>query len=155
MEREVTLLGVHHPEFIDGEWERVDHPVVGPFADGAPDLGWEGDTRLVVYLHNPSKTFVLWRYEHDGQYRPVQPLPYNLTPASVNETITNLIRTDQRRGFDAYQEVVDSQAAYDRAAANETKDRISDFADKLLYGLSRSHMPGVDVTVLRQVPSRR
>jgi hypothetical protein len=70
-ERELTLSTVYHPEHMDGGWQRVDHPTVEPFQKGAPDLGWEGDPRLVVYLCNPTKQFVLWRLEHDDEYRRV------------------------------------------------------------------------------------
>lgn len=156
--REQTLVGLQHPEYInDGEWVRVDHPTVAPLQDGAPTLGWEGDPRLAVYLHLESKTFVLWRLEANQEYLPVATfgLGQEITPASVNATIRRLIEVDGRRGFDPAQDVLDTQAAL---AADQTRirqDWLGDFADKLIYGLSRSHLPGVDVTRIRQVPSRR
>jgi type I restriction enzyme M protein len=55
-----------------------------------------------VYLHNESKTFVLWRLEHDGEYRPACQLPpgQEITPGNISRLIQNLIRIDNRRGFD-------------------------------------------------------
>lgn len=153
--REETLLTVWHPEFIGNDWQRVDHPVLAPLHNGAPDLGWEGDQRLVVYLHKPSQTFVLWRLEADGQYSPCMNLPYTLSPQAVNETIRRLIDHDTRRGFDAYQSIIDAQELADRHREQDRMDAIVQFADKLHYGLSRSHLPGVWATRVRNVTSRR
>lgn len=155
--REETLLRADHPEFIGNEWVRVDHPTCDPFQTGAPDLGWEGDERLVVYLHKEAETFVLWRLEANGEYMPISTfgIGQEITPASVNHTIRDLIRTDTRRGFNAYTTVMDAGEAVAKDQARRQLDWLHDFADKLLYGLSRSHLPGVDVTRIRQLPSRR
>ncbi len=144
--REATLLGVTHPEFIDeGAWQRVDHPVLSPLVEGNADYGWAGDERLVVYLHLESKTFVLWRLEHDAEYRTVAQLSGTITPENVNRLCKRLVEVDTRRGFDAYQDVVGAQEAQDRAQAVEREAWVSQFADKLLFGLARSHLPGVDI----------
>lgn len=155
--RELTLHTVHHPLFIDNEWMLVEHPTVAPLQDGAPDLGWEGDPRLAVYLHKPTQTFVVWRLESNGEYLPVARfgIGQEITPASINQTIRDLIRVDSRRGFDPYADVIARQDEVARDQAREQAAYISDFADKLLYGLSRSHLPGIDVTRVRQLPARR
>jgi hypothetical protein len=157
VERELTLASVHHPEYIDNTWQRVDHPTVRPLTEGAPDLGWEGDSRLVVYLHKRAQTFVLWRLESDGEYRPLGHFGIGgeISPASINETIRSLIRSDSRRGFDPYESVVVAQEAVTRDQERVYRDRLEAFADRLLYGLSRSHLPGVDISRIRQLPSRR
>lgn len=148
MERELTLASIHHPEFIGNDWQLVDHPTVRPIADGASELGWEGDNRLAVYLCKPTQQFVLWRLEHDGEYRPVAQLPsgQSITPASVNKLISRLVEIDSRRGFDPYQDVISTIEQAEKAQADAQRERISDAADKLLFGLSRSHLPGVDIS---------
>lgn len=157
MERETTLLTVHHPEFIGNDWQRVDHLVIRPLTDGAPDLGWEGDDRLVVYICKPTQQFVLWRLEADGEYRPCATLPPNasMTPGNVNELIRRLVAHDTRRGYDAYTDVVTQQDLAARDAERVRQEWVADFADKLHYGLSRSHLPGVWATRVRNAPSRR
>lgn len=154
--REETLISVFHPQFIDDDWVRVDHPAVAPLSDGAPALGWEGDQRLVVYLHKPTQRPVLWRLEADGEYRPVAQLPEGGTVStqSINALIARLVERDTRRGFDAYQHVMDAQAAQDRAQESTRAAWLGDFSDKFHYALSRSHLPGVDITRVRNVTSR-
>lgn len=148
MNRELTLTAVHHPEFIGDEWQLVDHPTVRPIADGAPDLGWEGDARLAVYLCKPTQQFVLWRLEADNEYRPVAQLPSGqaITPESVNRLCRRLVEIDQRRGFDPYLDVIGTIEKVEKAEAAAQSERISEVADKLLFGLSRSHLPGVDIS---------
>lgn len=147
MERELTLATVTHPQFIDGGWIRVDHPTLDPLTQGEPTLGWEGDNRLVVYLHQPTQTFTLWRLEHDGEYRPVAKLPEgaSITPESVNRLVSRLVEVDQRRGFDPYADVIRTQAIADRRAASDRQSWVSDFADKFHFALARTHLPGIDV----------
>lgn len=148
MQREVTFLRVVHPEWIDNDWLRVDHPTLDPLVGGEPTLGWEGDTRLAVYLHQPSTTFVLWRLETDGEYRPLARLPEgaSITPESVNQLITNLIRVDQRRGFNPYDDVIDVENERSRHQATDRQAQVNDFADKFHFALTRTHLPGIDVT---------
>lgn len=155
--RELTLATVYHPEFMEGGWQRVDHPTCAPFQDGAPDLGWEGDPRLVVYLCNPTKQFVLWRLEHDDEYRPVMTLPpgASMTPENVNSAIRRLIEADTRRGADAYAKVMASLDAYDREQERLRQDQVAAVADHIHWGLAHAHLPGIDITRPRQVLSRR
>lgn len=148
MERELTISTVYHPEHIDNDWQLVDHPTVLPLQQGAPDLGWEGDPRLAVYLCKPTQQFVLWRLEADNEYRPVAQLPAGaaITPDSINKLIGRLVEIDQRRGFDPYQDVLSAIAADEKAQEDAQRERIGEVADKLLFGLSRSHLPGLDIT---------
>ena len=158
MTRELTFATVHHPEFIDdGTWMLVDHPTVRPLQDGEPTLGWDGDPRLAVYLHLQSECFVVWRLEANGEYLPVAQygLGQSITPESINQTIRDLIRTDSRRGFDPYDAVIEAQNIVDRHQETDRQAQVHELADKMLYGLSRSHLPGVDVTRVRNVTSRR
>lgn len=145
MERELTLLRVEHPQFIDNDWIRVDHPTVEPLQGGMPTVGWEGDPRLVIYLHKPSQTFVLWRLEHDGEYRPTASISGDITPESINRLCARLVEIDQRRGFNAFQEVMDTQARQDAEVEQRRIEASNAFADKFLFGLARSHLPGVDI----------
>jgi hypothetical protein len=155
--RELTLATVYHPEHIGNDWQRVDHPVLDPLTHGAADLGWEGDDRLVVYLCKPTQQFVLWRLEANGEYGPCAALPPNgsLTPGNVNELIRRLVAHDTRRGYDAYQDVIDQQAMAARHAETDRLAHIEQFADKLHFALARSHMPGVWATRVRNAPTRK
>ena len=148
MDRELTILSIHHPEFIGNDWQLVNHPTVAPLQEGAPELGWEGDSRLAVYLCKPTQQFVLWRLEADNEYRPVAQLPAgaSITPDSVNKLCRRLVEIDQRRGFDPYQDVLTSIEKAEKVQADAQRERISETADKLLFGLSRSHLPGVDIS---------
>ncbi len=148
MDRELTILAVHHPEHIGNDWQLVTHPTVAPLQDGAPDLGWEGDNRLAVYLCKPTQQFVLWRLEQDNEYRPVAQLPAgaSITPDSVNKLCRRLVEIDQRRGFDPYLDVIQAIEKDEKEQADVQRERIGEVADKLLFGLSRSHLPGVDIT---------
>lgn len=148
MDRELTILAVHHPEFIGNDWQLVTHPTIAPLQQGAPDLGWEGDARLAVYLCKPTQQFVLWRLEGDNEYRPVAQLPAgaSITPDSVNKLCRRLVEIDQRRGFDPYQDVISSIQKEEQAQEAAQQERVSEVADKLLFGLSRSHLPGVDIS---------
>lgn len=146
IERELTIAQVAHPLNIDGDaWLRVDHPTLDVLANGEPTLGWEGDPRLVVYLHGASDTFVLWRLEADGEYRAVAQLHGLITPESINRLCARLVEIDQRRGFDPFEDVMKAQDAHDLEAAKSREAWVSDFSDKLLFGLARSHLPGVDI----------
>ena len=145
--RELTLTTVFHPQFLEGGWIRVDHPTLSPLANGEPTLGWEGDPRLVVYLCQPTQNFVLWRLEHDGEYRPVAKLPTGaeITPANVNSMIKRLVEIDVRRGWDPYIDITTKQESLDRDKERNRKDATAAYADKFHFALSRSHLPGIDV----------
>ena len=151
--REQTISAVYHPPFIDGDWILVDEPVTRPLQQGAPTLGWEGDPRLAVYLHQPSKTFVLWRLEASNEYMPVGQfaLAGDLTQAAVNHTIRRLIEVDSRRGYDPGEAVMLEVAKGDNLREEAHKARVSQMADKLMFALSQSHMPGVDVNYPRNL----
>jgi hypothetical protein len=151
--RELTIVKVAHPEHIGNEWLLVDHPVIRPLQDGEPTLGWEGDSRLAVYLHKPSKTFVLWRLESNGEYLPISNygIGESITPGTVNETIRDLIRTDSRRGFDPGADVFAKLDARDAENEYQHRQRVGATADKLLFALSKSHLPGIDVSYPRNL----
>ncbi len=155
--RELTLTTVRHPQFIGNDWQLVDQPTVRPLTDGAPELGWEGDPRLAVYLHKPAQAFVLWRLEANGEYMPVGHfgLGADITPAGINQTIRRLIEVDSRRGFDPGADVIGRIQADEAAAEKDRHAALEQFADKFLFGLSRSHLPGIDITRVRNVNSRR
>lgn len=145
--RELTLTTVSHPEFIDGgAWQRVDHPVLLPIFQGNAEVGFEGDSRLVVYLNLEHQTFVLWRLEHDGEYRPVAQIAGSINEDNVNRLCARLVEIDTRRGFDAGAEVIAAQDAYHAASEARMAEASNAFADKLRFALARSHLPGVDVS---------
>jgi hypothetical protein len=154
--RELTYASVVHPEYLDGQM-LVTHPTLDPLTQGAPDLGWEGDARLAVYLNTETQRFTLYRLEVDSEYRGVAVLPPGgeITPANVNRLCTRLVETDQRRGFDAVADIADAQATYRRDAEREQRASIESFGDKFHYALSRAHLPGVDIQRVRNVTSRR
>lgn len=155
MEREVTILGNVHPEFLEnGTLLRVDHPTVDPLTSGAPTLGWDGDSRLAIYLHLQSQRFILYRLESDGEYRGIARLPIGaeITPASINSLITRLIEIDSRRGFDPGADVEKAQAKAEKARLANLSAQIAEVGDKLHFGLARQYLPGIDVFRPRQVP---
>lgn len=157
MERELTLTAIYHPQFIDTEWQLVEHPTVDPLTKGDPTLGWEGDPRLAVYLYNPTKQFVLWRLENDEQYRPVCKLPPNasITQENINRLIRKLQMIDQRNGHNPYEAVMAAQEYEANAIENERQSRLADFADKFHFALSRAHLPGVTISRVRNILPRR
>lgn len=150
------IVAVDHPEHLYGML-RVDHPTLDPLTQGAADLGWEGDPRLVVYLNQLTDRFFLYRLEDDNQYRGVAQLPAGgeITPANVNQLCRMLVRTDQRRGFDPVADIVAAQDAYQRKAAADRQAFIEGWADKFHYTLARSHLPGIDISRPRLTTSRR
>lgn len=150
--REATLLAALHPETYRGtdgvERRRVDLPVLFPLEHGAPDLGWEGDTRLVMYANPVLDQWELWRLEHDGVYRhtgihsPTGAM--GMSPEDVNRLIRLLIEKDTRRGFDPAQRVLQVAREVDVAKEKERADWIyGEAAPKLQWALKRSHLPGV------------
>lgn len=155
--REETLLTVDHPEFIDGQWQRVDHPTCAPLQDGLPTVGWEGDPRLVVYLCLPTKQFVLWRLEATNEYLPVCALPSGgeITVQNIARLCARLVEIDTRRGHDAHQSVMDAIDTYERHQETDRQAWLGDVADRLLFGLANSHLPGISITRPRQLLSRR
>ena len=156
--RELTLATVIHPDFLeDGTLMLVDHPTVAPLQDGAPDLGWEGDNRFAIYLHLADQRFIVYRLEHDNEYRGFARLPVGaeLTPESINSLIGRIIAGDTRRGADPVGDIVRAQAAWERDRVREQTAQIADIADKLHWGLARSHLPGLDITRPRHTLSRR
>lgn len=149
MARELAIATVIHPEFLfDGTYLRVDHEGLRPLDDF--------DQRLAVYLHLRNQNFVLFRLEHDNEYRAVAQLPQGrvLNGETVNSLIQRLHEHDTHRGFDAHLEVVSAQDAIEREKRRVQLDFVTDWADKLHFGLSRSHLPGVDITRPRQAPIR-
>lgn len=145
--REITFLDLVHPEYIDGgAWQRVDHPVLAPIAAGIAELGWEGDSRLVVYLNLEHSTFVLWRLEGDGEYRAIASIEGTINEANVNSLCARLVEIDTRRGFDCYADVMAAEDAKDAARTDRINEIALAFSDKLRFGLARSHLPGVDVS---------
>ena len=132
---------------------RVDHPTVRPLSEGAPDLGWEADPRWAIYLHLQDKRFVVYRLEHDNEYRGFARLPegQELTPESINQLILRIIAGDSRRGADPVAEIVRAQAEWQRDRDRENRAFIGDLADKLMWALSRQHLPGLDIPKQRFV----
>lgn len=163
MEREETLAGVLHPEWLrppnGPPRQRLDHPCTWPLEYGAPDLGWEGDNRLCLYANAAANTWELWRLEHDGEYRQTglsSPPGVSIPgPEQINKLIKRLVDIDTRRGFDPHEESIVVARTIDEARAKSRSDRIQgDVAPKLRWALGRSYLPGVDV-LPRQSPARR
>jgi hypothetical protein len=156
--RELTIASVYHPEYLfDGALMRVDHPTVRPLVEGEPTLGWEGDPRLVIYLHLRVERFVLYRLEADGEYRGVAQLPAGaeITPESMNKLIARLVAVDTRRGYDAMTDLDKAEASVLRAKATDYQAELEQVADALHFGLARSHLPGIHHTRIRNAPSKR
>lgn len=141
--REITYATVTHPEFM-GDFRHVDIPAL---ANPAPVLGWEGDPRLAVYWTGTKH--ILYRLEADGEYRGICEIEGRLGTETINRIICRLIEIDQRRGFKPGEVADQMDTDREREADRVLTDQIHAFADKLHYGLSRSHLPGIDVTRVR------
>lgn len=155
--RELTLVGVAHPEFLEeGQYLLVDHPITAPLTEGDPTLGWEGDSRLAIYLHLENKNFVLFRLEHDNEYRAVARLPEGrvLDQQQMNLLIKRLVEHDVRRGFDPYQEIVKTQEAIEKDLRRNQHDQNIELGDKLHWAFAHSYVPGFDICRPRQVPKK-
>ena len=128
-----------------------------PLTEGEPSLGWEGDSRLVIYLHLKNQNFVLFRLEADNDYKPIAKLPTGrpLDQAQINSLIVNLIKHDHRRGFDPYEEIMAAQEKIRADEAQVRADQMAQLGDKIHWGLARSYLPGIDITRPRQLLPRR
>lgn len=149
--REATLL-TPHPDLLPNGWSRVDHPELAKLQKGEPVLGWEGDPRLAVYTNR--RVHVLYRLEADNEYRGVCVIQGTLGVDTINALIVRLVEIDTRRGWDALASVDASEATVARDAKRERDAWMLDFADKFLYGLSQSHIPGINVTRIKNAPRR-
>lgn len=140
----LALLGVVPPEHI-GPAALVDpaDPFVQPLRKGDPTFGWEGDTRLALYLDVAGSAWELWRLEWDGVWRrcctlealsKAQPLGFR-GPDAVAQMIGWLVAHDARRGFDPGRavraQVEQSEGEKDRARADWSEEA----AMRLRHGL--------------------
>lgn len=147
--RELTIHTVVHPQYLeDGLFLLIEHPGLKPLEDY--------DDRYAIYENLQTQQFVLFRLQHDNIYRPEATLPPGrfLNEATINALITRLIDHDTRRGFDPYLDIVKAQEAHVQAQKSERRAWIEEVGDKLHWGLSRSYLPGVDITRPRLVPKR-
>lgn len=133
---EQTLGRVTHPVLMDGG-VLIDDAVADRLQRGDPTVGWEGDTRLALYLNRHRRQWELWRLESDGQYRPAKVLSTEGRRGidAVGELLLWLVTHDGRRGY----KVIDSsmvdhdQAAADRAYAAD--QHMSEAAERVAHGL--------------------
>lgn len=143
---EPTLARVDHPETlrvdsIDGvtHLQRVDHPAVRPLQDGLPAVGWEGDTRLCMYVDLRANVWVLMRLEADFQYRTVtvSPMGRQLNDEEINKLCLRLVLHDTRRGFKPKEAVDAHNASVDKEKKAASDEHIEQVADKLAWGLKK------------------
>lgn len=144
--RELTIAKILHPEYLEsGAYLRVDHPGLNALT--------EYDARCVIYVNLLTDNFVLFRLEHDNVYRPTAKLPSGrcLNEATINQLIARLTAIDTRQGFNPLTDILAAGDRQKRHQASERRAWLSDYADKLHWGLAHSHLPGVDITRPRQV----
>lgn len=141
--REATLHAVQHPDplRLDGEeLPLVDDPRLAPLRDGEPLFGWDGDTRLAMYVSRKRGSWELYRLENDGVYRLVTRRRALGTPLEglVASLIMHLVSHDVRRGYDVKAAVDEQNAALDRAARKAMADRVdNELAPKMRWALHR------------------
>lgn len=159
--REVTYATYPHPEFLGAGWQRVDHPELAPLTVGEPTLGWQGDPRLAIYKGatrgedgRPRTSYVLYRLEADGEYRPVCAIQGTLGVETVSRLCARLVEIDGQRGWDPLAVIAQEDAYRAKAARDRQTAFIGDFADKFQFALRWSHLPGVDIVRPRQAPTR-
>ena len=101
-------------------------PTLRPLWEGDPTLGWEGDTRLRVYVCPNRASWELVRYEANGTYSSLCRFVEGTyrVPEMVGQWLIWLVTHDGRRGFDVL-------AAQDAEEAKVEHDREQTFTEKL------------------------
>lgn len=106
------------------ERQRVAEHLVRPLREGKPELGWEGDPRLVLAFHAITHQWELWRHEpvRNNPDRHVLvakgPPGQDINPQAVDLLIRHLIDHDTHRRGNSLQEQLDRVIAQ-----NERHDR--------------------------------
>ncbi|MGH9652591.1 MAG: hypothetical protein ACRD6B_03900 [Bryobacteraceae bacterium] len=119
---------------------RVDHPLAGGFRDGIGTIGWEGDSRLCLYLDGATNQWVLMRLEHDNVYRAAMWSSPNATlnPDFVTQACQHLMGIDRLRGADPKASADTHNQTLHAAKAAARHDRIeNDLADRLGHALRK------------------
>lgn len=117
---------------------RVDHPLFGPLYSGIPELGWEGDRRLQMYLDPRMNRFLLVRLERDERYRVVCTSPYGkqMTAEACVGLIRHLMDSDPRRGFHPHHSLTARNDQVRAAAKAKIDDRLeNEVIPKLRWAL--------------------
>lgn len=122
--------------------QRVDHPDADPIQAGAPALGWEGDSRLQLYVNPAENRWVLMRLENFSEYHAVidSERGQRLNGEFVNELIRYLQLHDQHRGFDVVK-ALDAHEAKREADLDAAHDDFvkNDLVPAMQWAAERGH----------------
>lgn len=134
-ELSLTLNQIAHPQILpDGSSVWLDAGIREKLQNGCPELGWEGDPRLEVYLGRDERLHV-WRLEHDGEYRlvtrskPGMPLDDRL--------IRFLVDHDTHRGYDVKADSDTHNAKLDANKEARADDKSMAAAEVLAHGMRK------------------
>lgn len=135
--RELTLTTneIAHPQTLpDGSAVWIESGIREKLQQGAPELGWEGDPRLEVYL-GPGNCLYVWRLEGDGAYRLVS---RSKPGVGLDERlIHHLVSHDTRRGVDPKDSVDTHNAKLDAEREYRNDEITSQAAERLAHGLRK------------------
>lgn len=141
---------VDHPEFLK-DLSRVDvvaHPAVRTLYDGDGTLGWEGDSRLCLYLAETEGRYYLYRLEHDEVYRLVcRSQPYELlNEGGISRLIRHLLDIDTRRGFNAYEATMAVNTGIEATRQQLFDDTLNEETiPRIVHWAGRAFIPGIDI----------
>ncbi len=137
--REEVFTGTH-PEYLHG-CKKVDHWVVDSIQQGVG--AWAGDPRLALYASVKTDQWLLYRCEHDGQYRRVgaSPRGERLGVDTLNKILGHLVDHDVRNGYDPVAEMDVAEAQHEQQVDWSFHDFIeNEFADRLHHALRKDGM---------------
>lgn len=137
MPREASLVGITHPEMLDGRRIWLD-PEVRSLIDrlhfGDATLGWAGDERLALY-RTEDKRWELWRLESDGEYRRVA----RSAPGQAldNRLIMHLVAHDMRKGYDPHLSLSLHNSRLEKSRDEAAAAAASEALERVYYGARR------------------
>lgn len=135
--RELTLATnqIRHPQILpDGSSVWIEAGIREKLQNGCPELGWEGDPRLEVYLGRDQRLHV-WRLEHDGEYRLVTRSKPGL--GLDDRLIRHLVSHDTRRGYDAMNDAEAHNAKVRAAQDAKDADRSMEASEHVAHAIRK------------------
>lgn len=157
--RELTYTTVSHPDELVFARKhpldpivmlRVDDVFTEQVTKGDPVLGWEGDSRLAVYMAPPrdghaTGTYELCRLEHDGTYRSICRHAAVLRgPEIMVAFVRWLIAHDTRRGYDPNVDIDTANAKATKAHDDALSDWArNDLADRLHHAMRKDGLHNI------------
>lgn len=155
-------MGILRPHMQpDGGMVEIDSDLIDQLHNGYAPLGWEGDPQLFLAWNRQDQRIELWRHANDGTGKAFMVLrgPVGMRVADLR-VIDFLVKHDTRRGYDPVQEMAKHNAARRKQVDDDTRDRMSEAADRLYHGFQKDigqHLTGStwDVQSLPEAPWKK